>query len=315
MKKFIMNISRRLLLIPILIIFSYPSSSARAEFLGAIGGIEGVEGSTVPPILGMSGETGLKEGEGVAMLEYDYARGVYLFGKKIEDASAEFQVPPDANRGTERTERVFRLAYGVTSRLNVGASVPFVEQRSRFTSDPSTGLAEDQQSHGIGNVSFAGKYQFSSRPNLAVRLSVSLPGGYEVGNDFLTVETDLAYSTILAGTSFHLQGGYAMTGKDRQDRDHLDTAVANLAAARTIGERFSADLELNYQYLTGTDGLKDVVGGYINPPRQKALDLIPGFVVQIKDNLTFAATVDFALDTTLAFGYDTAYSFKLAYRF
>jgi hypothetical protein len=309
----ITNITSRLLLIPALVVFiSVLPSSAWAEFLGAIGGIAGVEGSTVPPILGMSGETGLKEGEGVVMLEYDYARGVYLFGKKIEDSSTEFQLPADPNRGTELTERVFRLAYGVTSRFNIGTSVPFVEQRSRFTS-PSSGLAEEQPSHGIGNVSFAGKYQFSSQPNLAVRLSWTLPSGYEVGDDFQRVATDLAYSTILAGTSFHVQGGYQWTGKDRQDREHLDTAVANLAVARTFGERFSADLELNYQYLTGTDGLKGVV--YINPPRQKALDLIPGFVVQIKDNLTFAATIDFALSTTLAVGYDTSYSFKLAYKF
>ncbi|MBI3811085.1 MAG: hypothetical protein HY283_02605 [Nitrospirae bacterium] len=309
-----MNISRRFFLIPVLIAFiPVLPSSARAEFLGAIGGIEGVEGSTVPPILGMSGETGLKEGEGVVMLEYDYSRGVYLFGKKIEDPSKEFQIPTsDPNRGTERTERVFRLAYGVTSRLNIGTSVPFVEQRSRFPLTP-TGPAEELDSHGIGNVSFAGKYQFSSQPNLAIRLSWTLPGGYAVGDDFQRVGTDLAYSTILAGTSFHVQGGYQWTGRDRQDRERLDTAVANLAVARTFGERFSADLELNYQYLTGTDGLKGVV--YVNPPGQKALDLIPGFVVQIKDHLTFAATVDFALDTTLAFGYDTSYSFKLAYKF
>jgi hypothetical protein len=310
----IMNISRRLLLIPALIVFipALPSS-VRAEFLGAIGGIEGVEGSTVPPIQGMSGETGLNEGDGVVTLEYDYTRGVYLFGKKIEDPSAEFQIPTsDPNRANERTERVFRLAYGVTSRLNIGTSVPFVEQTARFPLTP-TGPAEELQFHGIGNVSFVGKYQFSSRPNLAVRVSASLPSGFEVGNEFLTVETDLAYSTILAGTSFHVQGGYKWTGKDRQDRDQLDTALANLAVARAFGARFSADLELNYQYLTGTDGLVGVF--YINPPRQKALDLIPGFAVQIKDNLTFAATVDFALDTTLAFGYDTSYSFKLGYRF
>ncbi len=314
MIKPVMNIAQRFLSISVLISFlSVLPASVQAEFLGAIGGIAGVEEATVPPILAMSGETGLKEGSGVVIVGYAYSRAVSMFGRKIEDPSPEFMLlTEDDRRANERTERVFRLAYGVTSRFNIGLSVPFVNLRSRFPVT-STGPSEESEFHGIGNVSFAGKYQFSSQPNMAVRMAAILPSGFEVGAEYPQVATDLAYSTNLAGLSFHLQGGYIWTGKDRQDQDHLDTAVANLAVARAIGDRFSAALELDYQYLMGTDDLEGVL--YVNPPMQRALDLIPGFVVQIKDNLTFAATIDFALSTTLAFGYDTLYNFQLAYKF
>ena len=78
-------------------------------------------------------------------------------------------------------------------------------------------------------------------------------------------------------------------------------------------DRFAAFLEFNYQQRVGKDDLEDVA--YIDPPDQIALDLTPGFKVQIKDNISFASAVRIALINDLDFGYDTVYIFLAGYSF
>ncbi len=310
----VIKITHRLLLILVLIVFvSVSSSSARAEFLGAIGGIAGVEEATVPPIQTMSGESTLSEGAGVVIVDYNYARGTRQFGEKIEDPSSEFQIPTsDPSRAKEQTERVFRLGYGITSKFNIAIVAPFIDVRSRFP-QTTTGPAEEQHVSGIGNVNFSTKYQFSSRPNLAARLAVILPSGYEVGADYLQLQGDFAYSTKLGGFSLHAQGGYIWTGKDRQDLDHLDVLTGNLAITHPVGDHFVGDLELLSQFPMGRDDLEGVK--YFNPPEQRNLDIVPGFAVQMSNNLSLATTVRISLINTLPVGYDYAYVVKVGYTF
>jgi hypothetical protein len=316
-----MNMLQRLPAILILFagLLSFPQF-ASAQFLGAIGGIEGVgEDANATPLFTMTGEANTKEGTGVVGVAYAYTRFTRLFGEKIENPSNEFGIPTeDFNRAVEATSRVFLLGYGVTSRLNLGASVPFIEVRSRLPLT-STDPAEEQQSHGIGNVAFSAKYQFSSEPNLAVRLSAQLPSGYEAGADYFQLAGDIAYSVELGPVSLHLQGGYIYSDVDRQELNHLNTAIANLALARRIGKGFTAVLELNYQRLMGDDDLEGVLGqpgvAYQDPPTQQGLDLTPGFKVQVKENIVVASAVRIALINDLFFGYDTAYLLLAGYSF
>jgi hypothetical protein len=190
--------------------------------------------------------------------------------------------------------------------------VPFIETRSRFT-QTITSTVEEQHSNGIGNANFSAKYQFSSRPNLAGFLAVIFPSGFEVGDDFLQWEGDLAYSTKLGGLSFHAQGGYIWTGKDRQGLDHLDVLSGNLAITHPVGDHFVWDLELLSQFPMGRDDLEGVF--YIDPPTQISLDIVPGFAIQMSNHLSLATTVRISLINTLPTGYDYAYVVKVGYTF
>lgn len=287
--------------------------SASAQLLGAIGGIEGVgEEAAVTPLLTMTGKANLMEGTGVVGVGYVYVRATRLFGVKIENASSEWGFPEDDTREIEAASRVFLMGYGVTSQFNLGLSLPFTETRTKET-DPITDEFIETGQNGIGNVAVAGKYQFSLNRDLAARLTVQFPSGFEAGVDYLQLAADLAYSAKMDQTSIHLQGGYLWTDTDRQNQDRLDAVVANMAVAQGIGDRFVGVIELNYLYLVGEDDLEGSL--YLDPPAQMSLDLTPGFKVRIKDNLTFATAVRIALINDISVGYDTSYLFLVGYSF
>jgi hypothetical protein len=293
--------------------------TAGAQLLGAIGGIEGLgEEAADTPILMMTGEANLSEGEGVVGVSYLYGRFTRAFGDDMEDPSSEHGWEAHDRRAVEATNKVLSLSYGVTSNFNLGLSVPFSQVRARFPV-LTTDVATEEKLDGIGNVAVVGKYQFWSDPNLATRLVVQFPSGYEVGADFLIVNLDLAYSVVVGTLSFHAQAGYVYTDQDRQGRDRLDTLVANAAVARRMGDPFVLVTELIYQQRVGDDDLEGVIGDdgviYQSAPTQLALDFAPGFKIQITDAVTVAATVRIALINTLEFGYDAVYMLIAGYSF
>jgi hypothetical protein len=308
-----MNGPKQLFAILLIGIFLVHPLSASAQLLGAIGGIEGVgEEAAVTPILTMTGEANLAEGTGVVGVGYVYVRATRLFGEDIENASSEWGFSEDDTREIEASSRVLLLGYGVTSQLNLGLSVPFTETRTKET-DPITAEFIETGQNGLGNVAVAGKYQFSLNRDLAARLTVQFPSGFEAGTDYLQLAADVAYSAKVDQTSIHLQGGYLWTDQDRQDRERLDAIVANFALAQGIGEGFVGVLELNYIYYFGDDDFEGLF--YFDPPDQMGLDLTPGLKIRIKDNLTFASAVRIALINDISVGYDTSYLFLLGYSF
>ncbi len=286
---------------------------AQAQTLGALGGIVGVGGAegsqatAATPLLTMTGNTALAEGSGVVGLQYTYTHLTRFLGKKIENQFVrEFGHPGSVKADS----RLVFLGYGITDRLSLGLGIPSdaVEVKETLRPGELASLSGTSQS-GLGNIAAALKYQFATAPAVAGRVTVRLPSGFAVGAEATEVDGDLAVSLERQPYALHLQAGYQWTLPDRSNRKHSDSAVANLALARTVGEGFVGFIELNY--LT-TGGSLDPV---FNLPAQSSLDLTPGAKVRIKDALFVAAAARVALVNDLVLGYDTSYLVTTGYVF
>lgn len=269
---------------------------AQLGAIGGIGGISGAETNEATPLFTMTGSPSFREGEGSLSFAYQYTRITRRFGDKIED-----RLGPSV--AAELTSKVFLMSYGVTDRFSVGAVFEFDTSRTRADTD-GDGVAEKVDQKDLSNPSFSAKYTVIRNPNISIRGIVMLPTGYEAGNENPSVQLDLAYSVSMGGLAdLHLQVGYQYTMKDRFDVDPTDLLIADAALARSFGENFVFFTELAYRQTKDSN------------PKQKSLDVIPGFKARFNEKFLFSAATRIALLNDFALGYDYSYLLLLSYNF
>ncbi len=269
---------------------------AAAQIAGALGGIEGPASSAIEatPLFTMTGRADLAVGENFAGLAYSNVHFT-RFSQSLRDQFGT-DLAAESNAWS-----VF-ASMGLGNGFNLTLLVPY--ERLRFRSDSDRdGVVEKERFSGLGSPTLSIKKTIASNPDLAGRLKVVFPSGYEVGREGYEYDMDIGMSIPAGIFGIHTSAGYVLTlpnqsGFDR-GRNPSDGISAAAAVASFTG-RITGVLELLY---VGS-------GGVLDPERngdfQQRIDLAPGVKVSIGNSVLITA-VRISLKNDFDSGYNNLY--------